>query len=392
MNKQAFNKPPLSVSDQVALLKSRGLLVPDEERAARYLQNISYYRLSGYMFPFLTDPAAHKYREGTSFDTILALYRFDRELRLLTFQALEKIEVAVRAQLINQFTVSTNDPFWYIKAVYFASPSQHASLMRSIDDTLKRSTDTFILHFFAAYTDNHPPAWMTFEVLQFGQLSILYSALANVTAKNAIASYFGVKEPVLASWLHTLVYIRNICAHHARLWNRILRIPVKIPKKTDHKWLESCPTDRRMYVVLAILAYLLDIITPENSFRKKMNALFAKYPSINLVSMGFPEDWATEPFWSGKPREMTLEERLKLVAQMKTMTLEEKLDVGAKVAELRKQGKKEESDKLNLTIPLAPHLAKMLKEQIGLDAMLKAGVNVAEAVETFGQGWLAHDR
>jgi abortive infection bacteriophage resistance protein len=81
------------VQDQIKLLKNRGLEIPDEAKAERYLLNISYYRLSGYMYPFLKDKKQHLYKKGSTFDDILNLYRFDRELRLMIFSAIEKIEV-----------------------------------------------------------------------------------------------------------------------------------------------------------------------------------------------------------------------------------------------------------------------------------------------------------
>jgi abortive infection bacteriophage resistance protein len=109
MTKKPYTKPPLPVQDQINLLKNRGLRIPDEEKAARYLRNISYYRLSGYMYPFLTDAKQHLYKDGTVFEDILSLYRFDLELRLLVFSAIEKVEVAFRAQIINEYSVALTE-------------------------------------------------------------------------------------------------------------------------------------------------------------------------------------------------------------------------------------------------------------------------------------------
>src|SRR5215469_10687296 len=120
MGNQSYSKPPLSVPDQIKLLKTRGLQIPDEKRASRYLQNISYYHLSGYMYPFLADKKQHQYKPNSSFDDIINLYRFDRELRILIFTAIEKIEVAIRAQITNHFAVETNDPFWYTDVKHFS--------------------------------------------------------------------------------------------------------------------------------------------------------------------------------------------------------------------------------------------------------------------------------
>jgi abortive infection bacteriophage resistance protein len=299
MVKQPYAKPPLPVQDQINLLKKRGLRIPDEEQAARYLRNISYYRLSGYMYPFLADTKQHRYQDGTAFEDILDLYRFDRELRLLVFSAIEKIEIAFRAQIINQYSVALYNPFWYTNAVNFADPKKHAEFLNGLTPYIKRSNDVFIKHFYNTYSDPWPPVWIVFEILSMGQFSILYNITAKSPSRKAVADYFGVKEPVLTAWLHTLVYVRNICAHHARLWNKELRIPVKLPKKTANKWLvEPNVTNRKVYIVLAIIIYLLDTITPHHTFRQKIIGFVAKYPHIDVSAMGFPQDWPADLFWA----------------------------------------------------------------------------------------------
>jgi abortive infection bacteriophage resistance protein len=299
MAKHPYIKPPLPVQDQINLLKSRGLQIPDEERAARYLRNISYYRLSGYMYPFLADTKQHLYKDGTMFEDVLDLYRFDRELRLLVFSAIEKIEVAFRARIINQYSVALRDPFWYTNAANFADPKQHTEFSNSLTAYIKRSNDVFIKHFYNTYSDPWPPIWVVFEILPMGQFSILYKITANSPARKAVADYFGAKGPVLTAWLHTLVYVRNICAHHARLWNKELRVPVKLPKKAANKWLANRNiTNRKVYIVLAIIVYLLDTITPQHGFRQKLKALVVKYPETDTAAMGFPQDWLADPFWA----------------------------------------------------------------------------------------------
>jgi len=299
MEKQAYAKPPLSVQGQISLLESRGLQIPDETRAARYLQNISYYRLSGYMYPFLADTKRHLYKKGTAFEDILDLYRFDRELRLLVFSAIEKIEIALRSQMTNQFSLYSQNPFWYTKAAYFADPVKHAAFLDGLSSYISRSNDVFIKHFYNTYSDPWPPVWVIFEILSMGQFSILYSITAKSPPRKAVSDYFGVREAVLTTWLHTLVYVRNICAHHARLWNKDLRIPVKLPKKTANKWLSSANvTNRKVYIVLAIISYLLDTVTPNHAFREKVIDLINKYPNTDITAMGFPKAWRSDPFWA----------------------------------------------------------------------------------------------
>jgi abortive infection bacteriophage resistance protein len=303
MNKLVYTKPPLSVQEQIELLKTRGMQIPDEDRASRYLQNISYFHLSGYMYPFLADKKQHQYKPNSSFDDIINLYRFDRELRILIFSTIEKIEVAIRAQVANHFAVNAKDAFWYTDAKYFSSPLDHQTFLNNTLSYIKRSTDVFIIHFFDTYSNIFPPIWVVLEVLSMGQLSILYNITKRSPSRKAIANYFCIKEPVLANWLHTLVYVRNICAHHARLWNKDLRIQIKNPKTINRSWLSSGDiTKRKIYEVLAIIACFLDTITPANTFRMKLNDLLVKYPNIDVTAMGFPKDWKNDPFWSGIPK------------------------------------------------------------------------------------------
>ena len=300
MNKTPYTKLPLTVHEHIELLKARGLQFPNEERAARYLQNISYFRLSGYMYPFLADKKQHQYKSNSSFDDIVNLYRFDRELRVLIFSTIEKIEIAIRAQITNSFAVDAKNPFWYTDINNFSISTEHKDFLNNTSAVIKRSTDVFIKHFTDTYSDPYPPIWIVLEVLSMGQLSILYHITKRSAPRKAVARYFGVKEPIMANWLHTLVYVRNICAHHARLWNKRLRIPVKLPKVTDRTWLftPNLPNDK-IYIVLAVIAYLLDTITPTNKFRNKLKDLFLKYPNIDITAMGFPKDWKNDPFWSG---------------------------------------------------------------------------------------------
>jgi abortive infection bacteriophage resistance protein len=300
MSNKFYAKPPLSVSDQIEFLKIRGLQIPDEKKAYRYLQNISYYHLSGYMYPFLADKKQHKYKDNSSFDSIINLYRFDRELRVLIFSAIEKIEVAIRAQITNQFAVDTKDPFWYTDAKYFSNSADHKVFLNNTSSYIKRSTDIFIKHFYDTYCNPYPPIWIVLEVLSMGQLSILYNITKRSPARKAVANYFGVKEPVLANWLHALVYVRNICAHHARLWNKQLSIQIKNPKSISGLWISSGDiTKRKICEVLAIIACFLDTITPTNTFRDKLDTLLSKYPNIDITAMGFPKNWKDEPFWGG---------------------------------------------------------------------------------------------
>lgn len=93
-----FTKPPKTFAEQVELLVSRGMEIEDPERAERYLSHLNYYRLAAYWLPCEQDHSTHSFKSGTSFNTVLAHYIFDRELRLLVMDAIERLEVSLRTR------------------------------------------------------------------------------------------------------------------------------------------------------------------------------------------------------------------------------------------------------------------------------------------------------
>ena len=147
---------------------------------------------------------------------------------------------------------------------------------------------------------------MTLEVTSFGTMSILYQYLKPGISKREVAAVFGVSDTVFASWLHTLVYVRNICAHHARLWNRTLGVRPLMPRHPHGTFIAQPATGtQRVYFVLAIIRYWLNVIDPQNTlthdlqllFSKFPSVLFSKFPSVHAGALGFPQNWEQEPLW-----------------------------------------------------------------------------------------------
>ena len=297
MNKSFFDKPPLNYDDQIQLLKSRGLSIQDEDKALHILQVISYYRLSGYWFPLLEDKVNHKFKSNTEFETAFNLYKFDREFRLLILGELEKIEVAVRSQMIQQLSLKIS-PFWFEHVSQFKKAHVHKKTIDKISDELKRSDEEFILKFKEKYQNEFPPSWMTLEVTSFGSLSVLFSALNPGRAKRDIANYFGLNERTFQSWLHSIVYLRNVCAHHSRLWNRDIRVKPQIPDNPKKQWLKNSEIENdKVYFLLSMILYLIQTINPKNSITSRFKSLLTKYPNVDVKAMGFPDNWEEESLW-----------------------------------------------------------------------------------------------
>ena len=170
-----YNKPPLSPRQHLNQLKQRGLLIDDEERVLQYLYHIGYYRLSAYFIPFenLDTPTIdHEFKGNTHFDDVLNLYIFDRKLRLLIMEAIERIEVAVRTQWADKLSVNNNDAHAFMLSEHFKDPWKHQKNLSKIANELKDSKETFVLHYREKYKQPFlPPIWAVVETMSFGALS-----------------------------------------------------------------------------------------------------------------------------------------------------------------------------------------------------------------------------
>ncbi len=295
---EVFNKPPLTVDQQITLLESRKLIFLDKSLARHYLQFISYYRLSGYAFNFErkndNGKRNHQFSNGTTFEDILNLYNFDRHLRLLVMDAIEKIEVAVRTQICLSLSLTHNDSHWYIRRELFSSTFNYNKFIETCKHEFACSKEIFIQHYRATYhTPELPPAWMMIELLTLGSWSILYENLINRHDKKQISDAFHLSPVEMRSWLHCLTYIRNLCAHHARLWNRHFTIRPAI--KPEYKKFLS--PNHTFSAQAAMINIFLKQITLSNTWAVKLSQLMTNNPFLKPERMGFYPDWDQEDFW-----------------------------------------------------------------------------------------------
>jgi abortive infection bacteriophage resistance protein len=228
-----FSKPQLSIKDQIKLLQSRGMIFDDMVHAEHCLQHISYYRLRAYAIYFESDPnpSVHGFVRGTTFDQIMALYNFDRHLRLTLLDAIERIEIAVRGSWAHHMAMKYG-PHGYLRASIYKSRKLYAGNRGVLEGEIKRSHDDFIEHYRQKYDDPKlPPIWMISEVVSLGQLSKWQTSLKERSDVVAIAQPFLLHYDVYLAFVHHLATIRNVCAHHGRLWNKKFTVVPKIPRK-----------------------------------------------------------------------------------------------------------------------------------------------------------------
>jgi abortive infection bacteriophage resistance protein len=267
------------------------------------------------MFPFkqkVDGKIVDKFKDGTTWIDVYHMYVFDRKLRLLVFDAIEKIEVAVRSQVVYHLSHKYGS-HWQDKAEIFAIKKVALKdgtqkevrvfdeIQKHIKEQLSSSqTELFIEHYRDTYHKPvNPPSWMCVEIMYFNQLSKICSYLKERSDVTAIASHFGLPPKVFTSWLHSINYVRNICAHHSRLWNRDLKIaPANLAFSKSCNWLANPEKEQRgkIYYFLCILNYILQSVNPKSSFKMRLKELITEYKP-RISAMGFPENWAKEEIW-----------------------------------------------------------------------------------------------
>ncbi|MGN0847986.1 MAG: Abi family protein [Kiritimatiellia bacterium] len=294
-----YTKQARTYEEQADLLISRKML-GDRSSIINRLSAVNYYRLAGYWHPF-QDQTTGNFQSETTFDMIWNRYVFDRQLRLLVLDAIERIEVYLRSGLANALAMEDADPFAYIgnpSIMPCFKRSEHAEFVAEIIRIYGRSKGEFVTHFSDKYGDCHSalPIWMAVETMTFGMMRQLYTASSPVV-KSKIAVALGVHDTVLSSWIEVLNIIRNMAAHHGRLWNRTMGIRPKIPQK-DPAWHRPVEIHNdRMFGVLSICRYCLKRIAPQSSWQCRLEDLFAKNPSIPIQRLGFPANWKSSPIW-----------------------------------------------------------------------------------------------
>ena len=294
-----FSKTCFTPQQHIALLKDRGLSISDETKAVSYLTNIGYFRLSAYFYPLLEFPKEqHRYKPDATFKKVMDMYRFDRKLRLLLFNEIEKIEVAIRSCITNYASLNFGNLFWLTDKSFFSNEDKYQATLAVIDKEIQNSKEDFITHFNETYLEAYPPAWMIAEIIPFGSLAHIFMNLKDNGLKKKIAQHFGLQAPVFVSWLIVLGGLRNLCCHHARMWNRELPISPTEPKHMKFGWIDSSRTDkRRMYYRIYMIRYFLYTVSPDNNFKDKLKTLLAAYPNIDTAAMGFPSGWESEDIW-----------------------------------------------------------------------------------------------
>lgn len=306
-------KPATSPKEQIETLRSRGMHL-DDSLARQWLENVSYYRLSAYWYParvFGTDgKRTDAVQKGTCFSDVVALYEADRKLRTLVHDGIERIEVMLRTRIGERLVA--NGPLSYKDPNYFRPTFDHASWVNTANKRVNRASRSNepIKHYQAEYGGQYP-FWVLAEVLDFSDVSRLFEGML-AHDQRAIAEDLGIvpdlsllskgqqyklkKQTPLARWLEQLTIVRNICAHHSRLWNKSFApVPTSAMRtQTEFSLLPEFQSED-LFGALLVMAHLLCIASPGTTWPQKIADLikseFLPNPLVTQEALGLPENW-----------------------------------------------------------------------------------------------------
>ncbi len=311
-------KPWKSIDEQVEILQSRGLQIEDSDRAKRYLRRLGYYRLSGYWYPFrqfrnvadaqTTEMRNDDFMAGSRFDDLIKLYVFDKKLRLLALDALERIEMALRVDIAH--LLGERDARAHENPACFhgnfsnridpnSGKTGHQIWLEKYQQQVRRARHTpFVVHNLDKY--GCIPIWVAIEVWDFGMLSTLYAGMKHQD-KNVLADKYGATDGnKMASYLRSLNFIRNVSAHHTRLWNVNVVDRSSLPQGEHWQQLNNA----RPFFYFCLMQMFLRVICPTSTWGQRLNTLINEdFPAvessaIKIGDFGLIDDWRTWELWA----------------------------------------------------------------------------------------------
>ena len=300
---EAFTKPFLTVKQQIRQLRGRGMVVEDEAEAEHWLRTVTYYRLSPYWKPFekmTGEDGDPFFVEGAvGFRDVATLYQFDRGLRQLVWDAMERIEVAFRGSWAYHLAMK-QEPKGYRDPRHYRDRARFEDSMATLLDNYHRSRSEFVTQFKLRYRDpSELPVWMAAELVTFGELAHWILNLKSRKSIRSIVKPLGLGPESTKGVMARLQEVRNVCAHHDRLWDRSFRSSLTWPSMPeDHEQAVRGSDLRQLYDTLVLVDFLLSHVDPGSAWRRSVLQLIDGCPAVDEGKMGFPDGWRTRPFWN----------------------------------------------------------------------------------------------
>jgi len=299
MTQVNFTKPVFNIDKKIELLIERGLIIESINDTKHDLQHIGYFRMTGYFKFFqetIDEIQTNNFRKWTRFSDVLNLYVFDRKLRFLTLDAIEKIEVSFKAK-INDYMSESFGCFWYLDNSLFSLERQcnrdlYTWFIDRVKSIQKNQKAIYVKQYFEKHNEKFLPSWMVFEELTIWNISTILNILKSDHLKE-IAKSYDIYYVDMRKWLSLITQVRNISAHHSRLWNNsyIVRVRVDDVMFKDKYILEELNDKKEVksnyYNTFLIIDYLLSCINKWLSWTEDLQKLFEEYPEVPKDRMWF---------------------------------------------------------------------------------------------------------
>lgn len=292
-------KSPLNIDEQVTLLINRNLIA-DRSHLSESLNHISYYKLSGYFYIF-QDKQTNYFYDDTDFRKILNLYNFDQELRKILLGYLHIIEISLASQIVNHFCNKNQTALPHLdnKLFYQQDIESFKKFQKTIERKIDRGQDhAFIKHNIKTY--KQLPLWVLIEILDFGDLVYIYKGIPQNIALEISKTYTINNTKYFTSILESLRILRNKSAHSNRVYNTSNYRSLYLSKNTKdllNRDLNKEYDKNKVFLIITVMKYLLDIIKPNNQFREELETIIENY-EIDVKYMGANSNWKYTDIWS----------------------------------------------------------------------------------------------
>ena len=283
-----------TIEEQISILESRGLNIPDKATASDFLLRNNYYRVSGYS---LTLRSHDVFAPSATFQNIIDIYEFDHNLRHILLKYIELIEVTVKSVYSHEFT-KVYGATGHLESANFTDAKTHADIMQKAEaqKSSRLAHEAYLKHFVNELHQDIP-LWAFVDLLTISDISFLYK-ISSVSIKIAVANNLGLTakgDEILERFMHHMTIIRNLCAHGSRLYNRLFEQKPWLNKR-ERALLITLPDgtidNSHLYGFILIMRRLLKL-AEFTAMKDEILALTKKYPFVNLRYYGFRNDWVT---------------------------------------------------------------------------------------------------
>ena len=302
-----MNKIFKNLDEQIDILKSRNLVIEDEEKAKNILLKENYFFINGYRHMFLEPNNNKKFIDGTTFDELYATFIFDRNMRNIMFKHLLVVENNMKSVISYQLSKK----YGYKEKEYLDPKNftQDSIKVRQVHDVLAKmkrqirvngKQHSATLHYLSNY--GYVPMWILVKVLSFGIIAELFSILKYEDQKS-IADIYKMDVQDLSTYLYLLASFRNLCAHEDILYNH--RTQKVIPDSKYHSILNIDKIENEyaygkndLFAVVIMMKQLLS----DSEFSEFIEEIGYEIDildgKVNVVPLnvilhkiGFPDNW-----------------------------------------------------------------------------------------------------